>query len=276
LVKPENRNTVGQAAASSGLAIADQWANFRDQFKALSEEGERRKFDLSWNGKIGRKLRADDKEAALRKKGFNAISQPTTWELGGIVDVEDLRPPTDAFVTHFESVVERAAHACGLPGGTLRVRDWLKQVLANPRDWFNDLPLACAAFCSQLERQALEESSAAKGDADLKPQGGKVLSELAQRGRDVLQIKEETRRIKNLARTRGHSLGEIETNHPEFLVWKFAKTLNQADKDVFDHPRQWATGYINETFLEKYYGRSYSTIKTWIAAFRQATKVTNK
>jgi len=98
------------------------------------------------------------------------------------------------------------------------------------------------------------------------------LSDLAQKGRDVLRIKDEMKRIKHFARSRRFSIREIETDHPNFLVWTFARTLNAADREVFDHPREWISGYANKVFLPKYYGRSNSTLKAWIRAFRNETK----
>lgn len=144
--KQENRITVSQHAPSSNLAIADQWANFRDQFRALSEEAKRLKFGVGWFGKMGEELCG---------KHRPAWGQPTIWEQGGIIDVES-EPPTGEFVARFKSLATRAALALGIPDGTAPVHHWFENVRRNTSDWFEDVCLGSAAFCSYLERQALE------------------------------------------------------------------------------------------------------------------------
>jgi hypothetical protein len=96
----------------------------------------------------------------------------------------------------------------------------------------------------------------------------KPLSPSAQKGRDYLQVRKELGRIKQLARHRGLSMGEIRTENPGLLVWKFANALSDEDRDVFESPRTWESGYVVDVFLAKYYGRSPATMKKWVAAFR--------
>lgn len=147
--KRKDRTTGNLASALTGNRAADQWANLGGRFRALSEEGKRKAFDLSWSGTMGRELRAGNQH--------NASSKPKIWEQGKIIDMAER--PTDEFVARFEALVTRAAHDLEVPEGIVLLRFWLESVQRNTTDWFNDLCEASAAFCSHLERQALEKAT---------------------------------------------------------------------------------------------------------------------
>ena len=96
----------------------------------------------------------------------------------------------------------------------------------------------------------------------------KSLSALAQKGRSVLRMREELKKIKSLCRQDRLSMAEIREQHPDFMVWPYADGLPREDRQVFEHPRQWETGYGVNVFLKKYYQRCPATMKKWLAAYR--------
>jgi hypothetical protein len=99
------------------------------------------------------------------------------------------------------------------------------------------------------------------------PSEAQSLSEAAQRGHDCIQIREEMKKIKNLARTRKLSIYEIKNDYPTFLVWALADSLKD-EEEIFRNPRRWPAGYTS-ALLERYYCKSRSTIKMWIREFHR-------
>jgi len=133
---------------------------------------------------------------------------------------------------------------------------------------------ASAMFCLWLEKQALEHiaSSTVQSSPAPAPPECRPLSELAQKGRDYLQAREELKRIKRLCRQGRLSMPEIRKRYRDFLVWTFAECLQPEDRDLFEHPRRWEAGYPVQVFLRKYYDKSPATMKKWAATYLAESK----
>lgn len=115
----------------------DRWVYLRDQFSALSEEGERKKFDLGCTSEMDR--------------GLGREKVPPVWGGPGHL--------TDEFVARFEALATRAALDLEVPKGIAPLRFWLESVERNTNSWFSDWCEASAEFCSHLERRALEKAA---------------------------------------------------------------------------------------------------------------------
>ena len=149
--------------------------------------------------------------------------------------------------------------------------------------------VASATFCARLAREAFANTEPSNGWESLSTginqavpspahNSGKTatsvgadgsLSRLAQKGHDFLQVRDELKQIKHLARQRKLSMPEIRTEHPDLLVWTFADSLPPEDREVFEHPGRWEPGYPAEVFLAKYYSKSHATMKKWAKAYRK-------
>jgi len=131
-----------------------------------------------------------------------------------------------------------------------------------------------ATFCSWLEQKAFETPISALHPAteqtpDPAAQTTNAASEKIQRGKRCAQIIDEVRRVKNLVVGAGRTMAEVQEEHPALLVWAFRDTLPQQDREIFDHPNQWGpvVGYAH-SLLSKEYGKSPTTIRDWVKAFR--------
>jgi hypothetical protein len=118
---------------------------------------------------------------------------------------------------------------------------------------------------------ASAEASNDGGSACKQPSG--KLSDTARRGKEYLQVREELKKIKHLAQVCRQSTSEIRRENPDFLAWKFAESLSPDDREVFEHPRRWESGYPVRVFLAKCYDKSPATMKKWVAAYRQESAI---
>jgi hypothetical protein len=101
----------------------------------------------------------------------------------------------------------------------------------------------------------------------------KPLSELAELGRQFVQIKKEMKKIKALSRGAHRlSVPQIRDAHPELWVWKIADNLPSTAREVFEHPRIWAAGYIIEIFCHDFFLKSPTTMKGWQRKYLNETK----
>ncbi|HVB55856.1 MAG TPA: hypothetical protein VNE63_05405 [Candidatus Acidoferrales bacterium] len=154
----------------------DRWMYLRDQFRALSEEGGRKNFDLGRFSEMNR--------------GFGREKGPTIWEQGGIIDIDAGVRPTGEFVARFEALATRAALGLEVPKGKALLHFWLESVQGITTS-FNDLCEASATFCSHLERHALEkatEKSSAVGRPRVKDEERKKIREMKEAGKTWKEI----------------------------------------------------------------------------------------
>jgi len=61
----------------------------------------------------------------------------------------------------------------------------------------------------------------------------------------------------------------MRTRNPDFLVWEFAESLPETERDTFEHPGTWEPGYAVGVFLRKYYQKSPATMKKWVKAYQE-------
>jgi hypothetical protein len=127
---------------------------------------------------------------------------------------------------------------------------------------------------AQVKRQE-SQSRPSDGQAQTGPEpaaqttNAAAAPEKIQRGKRCAQIIDEVRRVKNLVVGTGRTMAEVREEQPTLLVWAFRDTLPQQDREIFDHPNQWGpvVGYAHG-LLSKEYGKSPTTIKDWVKAFR--------
>lgn len=93
------------------------------------------------------------------------------------------------------------------------------------------------------------------------------------RGPICVQVKDEMKRFRYMAREEGKSLAEIKAENPEFFIWKMTESdqLANADRETLLHPNQWGAGYPN-LILGKYFKVSKFTIRDYVTKYNQAEK----
>jgi hypothetical protein len=90
---------------------------------------------------------------------------------------------------------------------------------------------------------------------------GKLCEEIAGRNGEMS-------RIKYMYLEGARTMKEIRDEHPHFKVWDIVDELEADDQEVFNHPRQWGTGYP-DLLLSKYFKKDVSTIRdNWRKNYR--------
>ena len=102
--------------------------------------------------------------------------------------------------------------------------------------------------------------------------------EIVLKGKRCDEIVQEIRRLRNMVVTHHRTMAEIRSQNPGFQVWALSEILSEADRETFNHPRQWGppVGYALG-LLAKDYLRSAHTVADWRKIYRQTRrKVTVK
>jgi len=82
------------------------------------------------------------------------------------------------------------------------------------------------------------------------------------------------KRFRYLRLDAGRTVTEIQTDCPNFLIWKLRENLREDDRDLFDHPNRWESGCAAYAYglLGKEYTKSWTTIRDWVKAWRSLSK----
>lgn len=135
----------------------DQWIRLRDEFQLLFEE-RRGKFPYIVNIPD-----ADMVERIKQNFSLNAISNPTKWEQGGIIDVEesDDKALTENFIERVKVIETKAAYCLGMPE-VRPIAFWRGAVSRHLKRTKLNVCEDSATFCSYLARTALKGDTAAR------------------------------------------------------------------------------------------------------------------
>lgn len=130
-----------------------------------------------------------------------------------------------------------------------------------------------------IGQRAIEEFCAAalarKKGADLRTihAAEEEPSKPVERGKFCDQVTAEIKRIRELCRSHGRTVAEIQQAHPEFAAWKVRAQLCAEDQDIFNHPNQWGpvVGYA-QLMLGNAHGVKPGTINSWVKAYRKTQR----
>jgi hypothetical protein len=92
------------------------------------------------------------------------------------------------------------------------------------------------------------------------------LPQRLRRGKICETLAAELQRIKFLYQG-GRSMLEIRSDCPWFQIWTVQEQLLEDDRDAFNRPAGWGSGYEN-FLLGKYFGKSAHTINDWRKDYR--------
>lgn len=107
-----------------------------------------------------------------------------------------------------------------------------------------------------------------------KSRGKKKFSDrLVEKGEFCDRVIADARKVKRLCVDGGKTVAEIWTQHPGLAIWQVREELSEEDRETFNHPRQWGpvVGYA-EMILGKQQGKSDSTIREWVKAYRRSKR----
>ena len=98
-----------------------------------------------------------------------------------------------------------------------------------------------------------------------------------ERGQRCARILNEVKEFKYLRVDRGKPVAEIQSEKPNFIVWKVRENLTEEDRHVFDHPNRWeSVATYGYGLLAKEYGRSWTTVRDWVKAWNKSQRTSAK
>lgn len=128
---------------------------------------------------------------------------------------------------------------------------------------------------SESATKAQNNSTAAGGRTTGANQAekAKLTDRKNERGKRCAQIVEEVKRFKFLRLDAGKPVSEIQSENPDFLVWKVRENLSSDDRELFDHPNRWGS-VANYAYglLSKEYAKSWTTIRDWVKDYRSSER----
>lgn len=104
-----------------------------------------------------------------------------------------------------------------------------------------------------------------------------IKSPKLQSGKRCKQIVDEVKKIKYQRVDVGKTVSEIQSENPNFLVWKVRENLSPDDRELFDHPNRWESktgASYAYGLLAKEYARSWTTIRDWVKAWNKSQRPT--
>ena len=98
-----------------------------------------------------------------------------------------------------------------------------------------------------------------------------------ERGQRCAQILNEVRQFRYLRVDRGKTVAEIQSENPNFIVWKVRENLTEDDRHVFDYPNQWeSAANYGYGLLGKEYNRSWTTTRDGVEAWTRSQETAAK
>lgn len=94
-----------------------------------------------------------------------------------------------------------------------------------------------------------------------------------EQGKFCVQVIDDVRRIRNLYRSNGMSVGEIQNDSPRLAIWKVRDLLGEEDRETFNHPNRWGppVGYA-KGILSRIQNVSPHTINSWVKVYRKSRR----